>query len=215
MNSKKEIAIIVAHPDDETIWAGGTILMRKDSSITILSLCRGSDPDRAPKFQKAIRELGARGAIGDIEDGPEQTPLNSEAIRQEILSILPGNKFDLVLTHSPFGEYTRHRRHEETGEAVASMWESGDIITPELQMFAYSDRGKGGIDDPATPIKEASLLISVPEAVWQKKRDIITGIYGFDPDSYELKIAHQVEAFWSFSSPLAYLYWKRKRRIFL
>ena len=213
MNKKKAIALIVAHPDDETIWAGGTVLMRKDSSITILSLCRGSDPDRAPRFQKAVRELGARGAMGDLEDGPEQTPLKPEAIRQEILSLLPGNEFDLVLTHSPFGEYTRQRRHEETGEAVASMWEAGEIITPELWMFAYSDRGKGGIDDPSTPVKEASLLIPLPEAVWQKKMEIITGIYAFNPGSYESRIAQRVEAFWSFSSPSAFRYWVKKRRI--
>jgi LmbE family N-acetylglucosaminyl deacetylase len=213
MNKKKEIAIIVAHPDDETIWAGGTILMRKDSSITILSLCRGSDPDRALKFQKAIRELGARGAIGDLDDGPGQTPLKPEAMRQEILSLLPGNKFDLVLTHSPFGEYTRHRRHEETGEVVASMWEAGEILTPELWIFAYSDGGRGGIDDPATPVKEASLLTPLPEAVWQRKMDIITGIYGFNPGSYEAIIAQRVEAFWSFSSPSSFRYWTKKRRI--
>jgi len=213
MNRKMEIAIIVAHPDDETIWAGGTALMRKDAGTTILSLCRGSDPDRAPKFQMAIRELGARGAIGDLDDGPEQTPLKPEAMRQEILSLLPGNEFDLVLTHSPFGEYTRHRRHEETGEVVASMWEAGEILTPELWMFAYSDEGKGGIGDPAAPVKEASLSTRLPVAVWQKKIDIVTGIYGFDPGSYEAKITQRVEAFWSFSSPSSYRYWKKKRRI--
>lgn len=213
MNRKEEIALIVAHPDDETIWAGGTILMKKDANITILSLCRGSDQDRSSKFQKAVQELGAKGAMGDLEDGPEQTPLKAEAVRQKILSLLPRNEFDLVLTHSPSGEYTRHRRHEETGEAVASIWEAGQMLTPELRMFAYSDGGKGGIDDPAKPVKEASLLIPLPETIWQKKIDIITRIYGFNPDSYEARIAQTVEAFWSFNSPAAYRYWIKKRRM--
>ena len=38
--------VIVAHPDDETLWAGGTILMHPETHWTILTLCRTSDPDR-------------------------------------------------------------------------------------------------------------------------------------------------------------------------
>ena len=128
-------------------------------------------------------------------------------------SLLPGNKFDLVMTHSPFGEYTRHHRHEETGEAVATLWEAGKILAPELRMFAYSDQGKGGIGDPSAPIKEASLFKPLPKAVWQKKLDIITGIYGFNPGSYEARITQREESFWSFSSPSGYRYWVKKRRM--
>ena len=80
MNRKKEIIVIVAHPDDETIWAGGAILMGRDCNTTILSLCRGSDADRAPKFQKVVREMKACGVMGDLDDGPEQMPLESRAV---------------------------------------------------------------------------------------------------------------------------------------
>jgi len=212
MSEKKEVAVIVAHPDDETVWAGGTIVTAKDCNTIILTLCRGNDPERAPKFQKAVQELGAKGAMADLEDDPEQAPLEAEVIRRTILSLLPRNEFDLVLTHSPFGEYTRHRRHEETGEAVAGLWEAGRILTPELRMFAYGDRGRGGIDDPSIPIREASLLTTLPKAVWQKKLDIITRIYGFDPDSYEAKITQREEAFWRFHSSSECRYWIKKRR---
>ena len=40
---EKEALVIVAHPDDETIWMGGTILKNKNWKWTILSLCRASD----------------------------------------------------------------------------------------------------------------------------------------------------------------------------
>jgi hypothetical protein len=33
-------AIIVAHPDDETIWSGGLILKKPEWQWTVLSLCR-------------------------------------------------------------------------------------------------------------------------------------------------------------------------------
>lgn len=51
--------VIVAHPDDETLWAGGTILMHPETQWTILTLCRRSDPDRSPKFDKAMNTIEA------------------------------------------------------------------------------------------------------------------------------------------------------------
>ena len=69
---KKTVAIIVAHPDDEILWAGGTILTHPDCELFVVSLCRGNDNDRAPKFFKALKVLKAKGRIGVLDDGPEQ-----------------------------------------------------------------------------------------------------------------------------------------------
>ena len=55
----REVAVVVAHPDDETIWVGGTLLMERDWNCRILGLCRAGDSDRAPKFQKAIASFNA------------------------------------------------------------------------------------------------------------------------------------------------------------
>ncbi len=60
----KRVAIIVAHPDDETLWAGGTILSHPEWECFVVSLCRKSDPDRAPKFKKVLEVLGADGISG-------------------------------------------------------------------------------------------------------------------------------------------------------
>ena len=40
--TSKKAAVIVAHPDDETLWAGGTIMMGRDYNWQIISLCRGA-----------------------------------------------------------------------------------------------------------------------------------------------------------------------------
>jgi hypothetical protein len=56
--------------------------------------------------------------MADLEDGPEQAPLTISFIQNEILRMLPQRSFDLILTHAPQGEYTRHRRHEEVSRAV-------------------------------------------------------------------------------------------------
>lgn len=50
--------------------------------------------------------------MGDLDDGPKHMPMDPKVVQKVILSLLPKQKFDLILTHSPFGEYTRHLRHE-------------------------------------------------------------------------------------------------------
>lgn len=192
----KSVAVIVAHPDDETLWAGGTILMQQTWSCFILSLCRGSDADRAPKFFRALGILGATGAIQDLNDGPEQIHLDNDEIQDTILRSLLGSQFDLVICHSPAGEYTRHRRHEEIGEAVITLWRDGKLGTKELWIFAYED---GSRAYPPRPIPSAHVYQQLPRDIWQKKYDIITATYGFPPSGFEAQTTPRAEAFWRFT----------------
>lgn len=122
----KTAAVIVAHPDDETLWAGGTILSQAARNWFIASLCRASDVDRAPRFMRALQDLGADGKMSDLDDGPEQKPLSENEIQETILHLLPQRHFDLIISHNPAGEYTRHLRHEELGRAVIMLWHLGD-----------------------------------------------------------------------------------------
>jgi len=196
MDSKiKTIAIIVAHPDDETLWAGGTILNNPGREYFIVSLCRKNDPDRAPKFKKVLDILGAEGIMGDLDDGPEQISLAESEVQDAILQLLPEKHFDLIITHSIYGEYTRHRRHEETGKAVIKLWHSGKIKTSELWAFAYKDGHKTYLP---TVNEDATIFYPLPLAVWENKFDIITKIYGFAMDSWEARTTPKEEAFWQF-----------------
>jgi LmbE family N-acetylglucosaminyl deacetylase len=196
MDSKtKTIAVIIAHPDDETLWAGGTILMNPGKQYFVASLCRKTDADRAPKFKKATKALGATGIMGDLDDGPTQTPLPDEQVETSILDLLPGMSFDLIITHSIYGEYTRHRRHEETGRAVINLWSSGRLQSKALWTFAFEDGGR--VYYPAA-IKEANLFYRLPQPVWQKKYNIIREIYGFAEDSWEAQATPKDEAFRQF-----------------
>ena len=188
-------AVIVAHPDDETLWAGGTILMHPQTQWTIVTLCRKSDQERAGKFFRAMEYLGACGKMGDLDDGPEQLPLAGKEVEDAVISLLPCDRFDLIITHSPCGEYTRHKRHEETSKAVLGLWESGKLSARRMWMFAYEDDGGRKIPEPN---RGADLRTKLSGEIWQKKYDIITKIYGFGPDSFEAKAAGREEAFWCF-----------------
>lgn len=189
-------AVIVAHPDDEVLWAGGTILMHPDAKWTIVTICRKNDVDRSARFFKALEILGAKGAMGDLDDGPEQSPLVAHEVQRKILELLASDRFDLIITHGLWGEYTRHLRHEETGKAVMGLWESGRLSAKEIWRFAYED---GGGKYLPRAVQDADIYLELPEGIWQKKCNIITETYGFSQDSFEAKTTPRREAFWCFS----------------
>ena len=112
-DKSKTVAIVVAHPDDETLWAGGTILSHPTWEWFIVCLCRASDKERAMRFHNALKVLNAEGIMGDLDDSPEQKALDENEIELAILNLLPQKHFDLIISHNPTGEYTRHIRHED------------------------------------------------------------------------------------------------------
>jgi LmbE family N-acetylglucosaminyl deacetylase len=202
------MAVIVAHPDDETLWAGGQILAHPECRWEIVTLCRGSDPDRAPKFRRVLEHLGATGAMADLDDGPEQEPLAEAEVQDAILSLLSGTAFDGILTHGPEGEYTRHRRHEEVSRAVAGLWRSGRLTARRLCLFAYEDGGRAYLPQPR---KDAHRVETLPESIWQRKHGIIRDIYGFSEESWEARTTPREEAFWCFESPAVIAAWLKEK----
>lgn len=191
----KSVVLIVAHPDDETLWAGGTLLANPAWECFVLCLCRGSDLDRAPKFHAALSELGATGVIGDLDDGLDQDPLDSAVLARYILELLPPKHYDLAITHSPVGEYTRHRRHEEVSQAAIKLWSEDLLSTKSLWCFAYEDGNRAYLP---TPIETATSHQELPTTIWKKKYEIMTRTYGFGEDSWEARATPKAEAFWQF-----------------
>jgi LmbE family N-acetylglucosaminyl deacetylase len=206
-SSRASAAVIVAHPDDETLWAGGTILLHPQWDWFIVALCRGHDPDRAPRFHRALKRLGATGTMADLDDEPEQVPLAQREVQETVLSLLGNGSFKLLLTHGPRGEYTRHLRHEETSRAVAALWLDGKICADSLWMFAYEDGGKRYLPRAE---KGAHLIEVLSEDLWRRKHEIIMETYGFAEKSFEAKTTPREEAFWRFNSPQELKEWLSK-----
>jgi len=196
INEGSNCVVIVAHPDDETLWAGGTILLHPDCKWTVITLCRKSDSDRASRFFRALEKLNATGAMGDLDDGPEQTPLSTYEVQETIVDLLVSYRYDLIITHGMWGEYTRHLRHEETGRAVIALWEREKLFAKQVWRFAYEDGNRKYLP---RSVKDADLMTRLPEAVWQRKYEIITKVYSFSADSFEAKTTPREESFWCFS----------------
>ena len=199
-DTRPRAAVVVAHPDDETLWCGGYILTHPEFRWRVVTLCRGSDPDRAPKFRQVLDRFGAEGEMADLDDGPDQAPLPSEQVRDAAGRLLDGNTYDLILTHGPHGEYTQHRRHAECCRAVVDLWRSSAIDAKRVWMFAYDDGGRAYLPRVR---QDADLRDILPDDIWLEKRRLITDLYGFGPDTWEVQTTPREEGFWCCDSAQA------------
>lgn len=194
-HKKKNVAIIVAHPDDETLWMGGTLLCNPNWDCFILCMSRKNDADRATKFFKALQIYHADGIMGDLEDGPEQKPVAFCHIENILMDLLPLKHFDMIVTHNPTGEYTRHLRHEEIGKTIMHLWIENKLPCRLLKTFAYQDDNR--MHFPKA-IMTADQVIVLPKLIWRCKYNIITNTYGFIKDSWEAETTPKIEAFYNF-----------------
>jgi hypothetical protein len=189
--------VVVAHPDDETIWCGGTILMHPDWEWVILSLCRKDDLDRAPKFRKACKALGASCAISNLEDEhPEKKLRSLGEVKRRIAAMLgqlnAGESFDFVFTHGANGEYG-HNRHREVHRAVKEMIAGGRLRCRKIFFFSYKLSEGGESCEPDT--RDAGVERALSREIAREKRLLITSVYEFISGSFEERSAQSIESF--------------------
>lgn len=110
MNLGKHPCVIVAHPDDETLWAGGLILKNPHLEWTVVccSIPR-RDPERAWLWHDACRRLGVRYT--------RLMPVQEAEPGQPLAEIPVMRNYSSYITHGKAGEYG-HLQHMHVHEAV-------------------------------------------------------------------------------------------------
>ena len=191
---KKEILVIVAHPDDETIWMGGTLLKSKFNK-TIVCLCRKKDKDRAPKFEKACKMLNAKGYISDLDDFEKGyfKKISSQDIIKRILKFAKEKKYDYLFTHGKNGEY-EHIRHKEIHNAVKEMLNKKILSVKKVFFFSYLPK-KNNFQGYAKYNSSADKLIKLNFNEILMKKNIIKNIYCYSEGGFEEKSSDKIEAF--------------------
>ena len=110
----KTAILVVAHPDDETLWAGG-LLVRTAPKIAWTVFCCSiprRDPVRAFCCKRACAVLGvACEQLVQIESSPSE-PL---PYLHDALSRWNWSRFDVIVTHGPEGEYG-HVHHRQLSQ---------------------------------------------------------------------------------------------------
>ena len=138
--------------------------------------------------------------MADLDDGPDQTPLPAEQLQRTIVHLLSATHYDLILTHGPKGEYTRHRRHEECSNSVVELWRWGHIDTERLWLFAYEDGGRAHLPQVRGDADRRDILTG---DIWREKQRLITEAYGYGAESWEAQATPREEGFWCFDSAQA------------
>jgi LmbE family N-acetylglucosaminyl deacetylase len=139
---KEPRALVVAHPDDETLWFGGLLIAHPGDWTVICASTPRRDPVRASKFLAACEQLGARGRVlPRIESEPSEPLAHLEEIELQ--------PYACVVTHNSVGEYG-HLHHRSVHEHVMRSF-GGPVLVS----------GYG--------LKSARYTIALREAQWRRK----------------------------------------------
>ncbi len=117
--------MIVAHPDDETIWGGGHLLQDKGRYL-VVCITAGTDPVRDEELRKAMAICDAqylRLGFPDLDANNKQDRWKTIGIdiRATLSNIMTAKTWKTIVTHNPRGEYG-HRHHKMTSRFVTSIF---------------------------------------------------------------------------------------------
>jgi len=107
----KKILLIVAHPDDETLWFFQSIQqLKKSNELVVFCLTQAAVSKRGKELLKVSTELGLKVVFGYCEDTGINRILKSNELKQA-LKVFSKYKIDFAITHPPHGGEKPHPHH--------------------------------------------------------------------------------------------------------
>lgn len=149
--------MIVAHPDDESIFGGG--LLVSEPGWKVICLTNGSNETRCREFVQAMEFIGADYEIWDYPDVYDGS-FDEESVKADLSEVLDSGRYELIVTHNLDGEYG-HSQHKALSQIVHSM----DL--DNLYVFDTSDQRL-----PEDVLKKKKLLLDY----YQSQMYVIDGL---------------------------------------
>jgi LmbE family N-acetylglucosaminyl deacetylase len=136
--------MIVAHPDDETIWGGYHLSLSQDWLVVCVTYNKEDEP-RGREFCEVIKKTGNVGVMlgfPDVNFGRLDRWLDCNSlIKEKLKQIIDSRCWDMIVTHNPDGEYS-HLHHILISSIVTT------ITTKNLYYFGkYYERKEKTLKD--------------------------------------------------------------------
>tara|TARA_B100000029_G_scaffold508121_1_gene594277 strand:- start:1004 stop:1486 length:483 start_codon:yes stop_codon:yes gene_type:complete len=100
--------MIVAHPDDESLFAGAELIANWKDYL-VIAIDKGDEPIRKKEFLNAMSFIGIN-QFDIWENYTKDSGYRTKRLKKRILSLLKENNFRKIVSHGPNGEYG-HSRH--------------------------------------------------------------------------------------------------------
>ncbi|MDH6366006.1 MULTISPECIES: PIG-L family deacetylase [unclassified Breznakia] len=128
--------MIVAHPDDESLFAGEEI---RSHPYFILCITNGDNPTRRAEFMQMLKKTNNNGIILSYPDKVNNRRSDwyyeKESIRKTLSFYTKIYDWKKIVTHNPQGEYG-HQHHIMTSNIVKNITQQQNI-KEKLYCFSY------------------------------------------------------------------------------
>lgn len=161
----KRILVILPHPDDEVLMAGGLMALNKNATLLILTKGeRGTKDGKPSKGMRKLRTEEAKKAaklldvqkLIHLDYGDGQLEKKAKEMKNKIAGIMHEEKPDLVVTYDLSGLYG-HPDHIVTSRIVTDLVQH-EFITTELWYGTYSKRAYDLMSLPNNLAKDKEYL---------------------------------------------------------
>lgn len=109
--------MVVAHPDDESIFGGAQLL--KKPGWTVICVTNGDNSKRKEEFIRAMKFAGAQYKIWSFKDKWKGT-FKKKALKKKLKKALKSKKYKKIVTHNKKGEYG-HTQHIALSKIMHSL----------------------------------------------------------------------------------------------
>lgn len=140
---KHSILMLVSHPDDDALWSGD--FLHENGEKTHLVILNGGGDEtevRRNEFRQVERHLGIRGEFLLGYDTMSRKHPLEDWIKKRIETLVCGQKWDMIITHNPDGEYG-HVQHQNAHIAVVDAVQQCCRNADKLHVFLPAPQGNG------------------------------------------------------------------------